>query len=60
VLVEVGAPDRFLEALAREGVLATPMTGGTVRFCTHLDVVDAGIEAAIEAASRITSDTLQR
>ena len=54
------APDRFLEALAREGVLATPMTGGTVRFCTHLDVGDAGIEAAIEAASRITSDTLQR
>jgi hypothetical protein len=36
------------------------MTGGTVRFCTHLDVGDAGIEAAIEAASRITSDTLQR
>jgi threonine aldolase len=60
VLVEVGAPDRFLETLAREGVLATPMTGGTVRFCTHLDVGDAEIEAAIEAASRITSDTLQR
>jgi threonine aldolase len=60
VLVEVGAPDRFLESLAREGVLATPMTGGTVRFCTHLDVGDAEIEAAIEAASRITSDTLQR
>ncbi|HEY6673383.1 MAG TPA: aminotransferase class I/II-fold pyridoxal phosphate-dependent enzyme, partial [Rubrobacteraceae bacterium] len=60
VLVEVGAPDRFLEALAREGVLATPMTGATVRFCTHLDVGDAEIEAAIEAASRITSDTLQR
>jgi threonine aldolase len=60
VLVEVGTPDRFLEALTREGVLATPMTGGTVRFCTHLDVGDEEIEAAIEAASRITSDTLQR
>jgi threonine aldolase len=60
VLVEVGTPDRFLEALTREGVLATPMTGGTVRFCTHLDVGDEQIEAAIEAASRITSDTLQR
>jgi threonine aldolase len=60
VLVEVAVPDRFLEALAREGVLVTPMTGGTVRFCTHLDVGDAEIEAAIEAASRITSNTLQR
>src|SRR5215213_3358203 len=60
VLVEVGEADRFLKALAREGVLATPMTAGSVRFCTHLDVGDAGIEEAIEAASRITSDTLQR
>jgi threonine aldolase len=60
VLVEVGEADRFLGALASEGVLATPMTGGTVRFCTHLDVGDEEIEAAIKAASRITSDTLQR
>jgi threonine aldolase len=60
VLVEVGEADRFLSTLASEGVLATPMTGGTVRFCTHLDVGDEEIEAAIEAASRITSDTLQR
>jgi threonine aldolase len=60
VLVEVGETARFLDALAGEGVLATPMTGGTVRFCTHLDVGDAEVEAAIEAASRITSDTLQR
>ena len=60
VLVEVGEADRFLSALASEGVLATPMTGVTVRFCTHLDVGDEEIEAAIETASRITSDTLQR
>ena len=59
VLVEVGETGRFLDALAGEGVLATPMTGGTVRFCTHLDVGDAEVEAAIEAASRITSDTVQ-
>jgi hypothetical protein len=34
-----------------------------IRFAnrgTHLDVGDEEIEAAIEAASRITSDTLQR
>ena len=30
------------------------------KSCTHLDVGDVEIEAAIEAASRITSDTLQR
>jgi threonine aldolase len=60
VLVEVGEVDRFLGALAREGVLATPMTATSVRFCTHLDVGDEEVEAAIEAASRITTDTLQR
>jgi threonine aldolase len=60
VLVEVGEADRFLRALASEGVLATPMTSTSIRFCTHLDVGDEEIGAAIEAASRITSDTLQR
>jgi len=60
VLVEVGEADRFLGALAREGVLATPMSASTVRFCTHLDIGDEEVEAAIEAASRITADTLER
>jgi threonine aldolase len=58
VLVEVERPDEFLEALAREGVLATPGKPGYARLCTHLDVDDADIEAAVEAAARIT--TLQR
>ena len=58
VLVEVDKPEEFLEALAREGVLATPGKPGYVRLCTHLDVDDADIEAAVEAAARIT--TLQR
>src|SRR5919112_640428 len=40
VLVEVEEADRFLGALAREGVLATPMSATSVRFCTHLDVGD--------------------
>jgi threonine aldolase len=60
VIVEVGEADLFLQALAREGVLATPRTSGSVRFCTHLDVGDVGIEAAIEAAARITADALER
>jgi threonine aldolase len=60
VLVEVGEADRFLGALSREGVLATPMSATSVRFCTHLDVGDGEVEAAIEAASRITADALER
>ncbi len=55
VLVEVGEADRFLQTLAREGVLATPAKAGYVRLCTHLDVGDKEIEAAIEAAARIVA-----
>src|ERR687886_311913 len=47
VVVEVEEADLYLQALAREGVLATPRTSGSVRFCTHLDVGDDEIEAAI-------------
>jgi threonine aldolase len=54
VLVAVGEVDPFLQALAREGVLATPARAGFVRLCTHLDIGDEGIEAAVEAAARIT------
>jgi threonine aldolase len=60
VVVEVGEADRFLQALAREGVLATPRSASTIRFCTHLDIGDEEIEAAVEAASRITADVLER
>jgi threonine aldolase len=60
VLVEVGEAERFLGALAREGVLATPMSATSVRFCTHLDVGNEEVKAAIEAASRITADALER
>jgi threonine aldolase len=55
VIVEVEEADLFLQALAREGVLATPRTSGSVRLCTHLDIGDEEIEAAIEAAARITT-----
>ncbi|QIN82286.1 low-specificity L-threonine aldolase [Rubrobacter tropicus] len=55
VLVGVDDPERFLQALAREGVLATPGKPGYVRLCTHLDVGDEDIEAAVEAAARVTA-----
>jgi threonine aldolase len=60
VLVEVEKPGAFLQALAREGVLATPGKAGFVRLCTHLDVGDEEIEAAIEVAAGIAADALQR
>ena len=59
VLVEVDDPEGFLQALAREGVLATPGKPGYVRLCTHLDVGDEDIETAVEAAARLTA-TLER
>ena len=55
VLVEVDDPEGFLQALAREGILATLGRPGYVRLCTHLDVVDDDIEAAVEAAARVTA-----
>jgi threonine aldolase len=55
VLVAVDRPEDFLSALAREGVLATPGKPGYVRLCTHLDVDDEDIEAAVGAAARITA-----
>jgi threonine aldolase len=60
VLVAVEDPPEFLQALAHEGVLATPGKPGFVRLCTHLDVGDKDVEAAIEAATRILATTAGR
>jgi threonine aldolase len=60
VLVAVDDPPEFLQALAREGVLATPGKPGYVRLCTHLDVGEREIEAAIQAAARITTSAIER
>ena len=60
VLVAVDDPPEFLKALAREGVLATPGKPGYVRLCTHLDVGEREIEAAIRAAARITTSAIER
>lgn len=58
VLVEAEDPARLLQALESAGVLATMGRPGTVRLCTHLDVTDGDIEAAIEAAGRVTAEAL--
>jgi threonine aldolase len=60
VLVAVDDPPAFLQALAREGVLATPGKPGYVRLCTHLDVGEGEIEAALGAAARITAGAIER
>jgi threonine aldolase len=65
VLVEVEKPEAFLQALAREGVLATPGKAGFVRLCTHLDVGDKTetgepIEQAVAEAFVRAMATLQQ
>jgi threonine aldolase len=52
VIATVPDPVEFCAALQRDGVVAGPAEGGTVRFVTHLDVDDAGIDAALVAAAR--------
>ena len=51
VLVEVHDAEAFLQALARECVLATPGKPGYVRLCTHLDV--AGILRTEEGLQKV-------
>jgi threonine aldolase len=60
VLVHVEDAGEFLRALAGEGVLATPRSKGAVRLCTHLDVGDEEIDAAVEAVSRLAVYALER
>ena len=60
VLVAVEDPPELLQALAREGVIATPGKPGFIRLCTHLDVGDKEIQTAIEAAARVQATTPKR
>ena len=62
LLVAVDDPPEFLQALAREGVLATPGKPGYIRLCTHLDVCDVlrteeGIQRVVTACLR-ASETI--
>jgi threonine aldolase len=53
VLVETDRPaEAVLEACEGEGLLGVPFDDYLVRFCTHLDVTDDDIDAAIDAADR--------
>jgi threonine aldolase len=53
VLVETDRPaEAFLEDCEAEGVLGGAFDDHLVRFCTHWDVDDADIEAAVAAAER--------
>ncbi|MEJ2367301.1 MAG: GntG family PLP-dependent aldolase [Acidobacteriota bacterium] len=42
-------PSQMCEALERKGVIASPMTRDTVRFVTHHDVTEVGMERALVA-----------
>ena len=53
VLIETDVPaTAFLERCESEGVLGVPFDEHVVRFCTHWDVDDEDIEAAIAAVER--------
>jgi len=53
VVAEVDDPAGLCAALEREGVLAGSLGPRIVRFVTHLDVDDAGIDGALEAMRRV-------
>jgi hypothetical protein len=49
-----GGPERFVDALAAEGILVGYMRPGLLRFCTHRDVDQTDVErvAAVAAGLR--------
>jgi threonine aldolase len=53
VLARLAEPKKVVAALHEEGVLAAPMGRDQVRFVTHLDVDDDGIDRACAAVSRL-------
>jgi threonine aldolase len=52
VLFHHDDPERLLGELAAAGVWAVTLGPGTVRFVTHCDVDDAGVERAVGAVQR--------
>jgi len=54
-LRDPAATDRVLETLRAGGVLAGAMGAGRIRFVTHLDVDDAGLERAVRALRALPS-----
>lgn len=55
VLVAADDPNALISRLAERGVLVTPGKHGYVRFCTHLDVTDEDIAAAVSAAAKLSA-----
>jgi threonine aldolase len=56
VLVSTDRPaEAVLDDCEQEGLLGVPFDEHLVRFCTHLDVTDDDIDAAITAAERAVS-----
>ena len=55
VLVETDDAAKLFEALKSAGVLVTMGRPGTVRLCTHLDITDEDVEAAITAAGSVNA-----
>ena len=54
VLVETDQPaEVFLEKCSEQGLLGVPFDDHVVRFCTHLDVSDDDIDAAIEIVEAV-------
>jgi threonine aldolase len=53
VIAEVADPAGLCARLRDEGVLAGPADAHRVRFVTHLDVDDAGIDGALAAMRRV-------
>lgn len=61
VCAEVGMlPPGIVDALERDGVRAGTIDARTVRFVTHKDVDDAGIERAVRAFDRLAREWSDR
>jgi len=57
VMVETEEPaEEFLDRCETQGIFASAFDSHTVRFCTHLDLDDDDIDAAIEGARKAASN----
>jgi threonine aldolase len=51
VVFDHGDPDALLDHLRADGILAGTIAPGVVRFVTHRDVDDAGLDRAVKAVA---------
>jgi hypothetical protein len=57
VIFEVAQRARFLEGLAREGILMAGYPGGTVRAVTHLGIQGPHVERVVAVVARLLAAT---